>query len=124
MKILHLFINYRIINIVLNIGGIEQPGVTSVIGLFRRESEPPSVSSSPQSSVLLIEEATSLLSPHSKTNGRRGSMLELASSVDPIPEEELMTGTKKGKILIDVFYLACYFNLNTVKGEIDNSYFI
>ncbi|XP_075224008.1 na[+]/H[+] hydrogen exchanger 2 isoform X2 [Lycorma delicatula] len=77
------------------LGGIEQPGITSVIGLFRRESEPPSVSSSPQSSVLLIEEATSLLSPHSKTNGRRGSMLELASSVDPIPEEELMTGTKK-----------------------------
>ncbi|XP_039284486.1 probable Na(+)/H(+) antiporter nhx-9 isoform X3 [Nilaparvata lugens] len=80
------------------LGGIEQPGVQSVIGLFRRESEPPSMSSSPQSSsVLLIEEATSLLllSPHSKT-ARRGSMLELGSSVDPIPEEELLTVSADG----------------------------
>ncbi|RZF39494.1 hypothetical protein LSTR_LSTR001015 [Laodelphax striatellus] len=81
------------------LGGIEQPGVQSVIGLFRRESEPPSVSSSPQSSsVLLIEEAASLLllSPHSKTQARRGSMLELGSSVDPIPEEELLTVSADG----------------------------
>ncbi|XP_039284495.1 probable Na(+)/H(+) antiporter nhx-9 isoform X12 [Nilaparvata lugens] len=85
------------------LGGIEQPGVQSVIGLFRRESEPPSMSSSPQSSsVLLIEEATSLLllSPHSKT-ARRGSMLELGSSVDPIPEEELLTGTANRPVSAD-----------------------
>ncbi|KAG8247589.1 sodium:proton antiporter activity protein [Homalodisca vitripennis] len=78
------------------LGGIEQPNVASVIGLFRRDSEP----SSPKSSsptILLIEEATSLLSPRSKAAARRGSLLELsASSVDPIQEEELLTVSNGG----------------------------
>lgn len=73
-------------------GGIEQPGVASVIGFFRRDSEPSSpIISSP--TVLLIEEATSLLSPRSRAIARRGSLLELSNSVDPIQEEELLTST-------------------------------
>lgn len=78
------------------LGGIEQPVSASVIGLFRKESEPPSPCPSPPSTVLLIEEATSLLSPRSKMMARRGSLLELGSSVDPIQEEELLTVSEKG----------------------------
>ncbi|XP_054289044.1 probable Na(+)/H(+) antiporter nhx-9 isoform X2 [Macrosteles quadrilineatus] len=75
------------------LGGIEQPGVASVIGLFRRDSEPNSPKSS-SPTVLLIEEATSLLSPRSKGHNkmaaaRRGSLLELGSS----HEEALLTVT-------------------------------
>lgn len=74
------------------VGGIEQPGVASVIGLFRKDSEPNSPKTS-SPTILLIEEATSLLSPRSKAAARRGSLLELSSnSVDPIQEEELLTG--------------------------------
>lgn len=62
----------------------------------------------PNAGVLLIEEGIGLNHPtdllggsgssQGSTNsrrpliGRRGSMLELSSSVDPIPEEDLITG--------------------------------
>ncbi|XP_066991371.2 sodium/hydrogen exchanger 3 isoform X2 [Anabrus simplex] len=105
------------------LGGIEQPKVASVIGLFRRESacsthdshassetslHHQSGSDSPTSgtgggTVLLIEE--SLPEPmgliglpgigsaaRRPTTGRRGSMLELGASVNPIPEEEMLAG--------------------------------
>nr|CAD7408800.1 unnamed protein product [Timema poppensis] len=99
------------------LGGIEQPKVASVIGLFRRESfgsahdsrassenelHPNSGPDSPSGhgTVLLIEEGVAepanslgIIGPVRRTLvGRRGSMLELGSSVNPIPEEESLTG--------------------------------
>nr|CAD7425301.1 unnamed protein product [Timema monikensis] len=99
------------------LGGIEQPKVASVIGLFRRESfgsahdsrassenelHPNSGPDSPSGhgTVLLIEEGVAepanslgIIGPVRRTLvGRRGSMLELGSSVNPIPEEEALTG--------------------------------
>ncbi|PSN37431.1 hypothetical protein C0J52_19028 [Blattella germanica] len=98
------------------LGGIEQPKIASVIGLFRRESSG-SVQDSRASSesslqhisgpesppapgaVLLIEEGgpeplTGMLGvPRRPPVGRRGSMLELGSTtVNSIPEEEALTG--------------------------------
>ncbi|XP_046994342.1 sodium/hydrogen exchanger 3 [Schistocerca americana] len=85
------------------LGGIEQPKVTSVIGLFRRESagsvhqesrasSESSLRESPpptSNTVLLIEEPVSLPGPGRRPpTARRGSMLELGSSVNPIPEED------------------------------------
>lgn len=97
------------------LGGIEQPKIASVIGLFRRESSG-SVQDSRASSesslhhtsgpesppapgaVLLIEEggpeplAGMLGIPRRPPVGRRGSMLELGSTtVNSIPEEEATT---------------------------------
>lgn len=93
-----------------------------MIGLFRRESSGSakgvrsranSESSIPinkegNAGVLLIEQGVGVSHPTDLLNGsgssttsngsrkpligRRGSMLELSSSVDPIPEEELLTG--------------------------------
>lgn len=98
------------------LGGIEQPKIASVIGLFRRESSGSAQDSrassesslhhvsGPESppapgAVLLIEEggppeplASMLGVPRRPPVGRRGSMLELGSTtVNSIPEEETTT---------------------------------
>lgn len=97
------------------LGGIEQPKIASVIGLFRRESSGSAQdsrassesslhhASGPESppapgAVLLIEEggpeplAGMLGIPRRPPVGRRGSMLELGSTaVNSIPEEEATT---------------------------------
>lgn len=98
-------------------GGIEQPKTASVIGLFRRESSGsikghrsransdssvPVVAKEGVPSVILIEEGLGVAGGSGSSNGstnsrrpligRRGSMLELSGSVDPIPEEEILAG--------------------------------
>lgn len=83
------------------LGGLDKPKTASVIGLFRRESAASMQGFRPRTNsesslhgldspgaVLVIEEGLkdSIVSRRTST-GRRGSMLELSSSVGPIPEE-------------------------------------
>lgn len=98
------------------LGGIEYPKTASVIGLFRRESggslkghrsransdsSVPTGAKESSSSVILIEEGMGVAGSGSSNGsassrrpliGRRGSMLELSGSVDPIPEEDIIAG--------------------------------
>jgi hypothetical protein len=82
--------------------------VASVIGLFRRESTVDQEMARADAAVLVIEEgpadgspilgggagasggsgSTPPIAPKRPSSARRGSLLELGASVDPIPEEE------------------------------------
>lgn len=90
-------------------GGLDQPKVASVIGLFRRESTVDQEMARADAAVLVIEEGPAdsspilgggaaggsgatptgtPVAPKRPSSARRGSLLELGASVDPIPEEE------------------------------------
>ncbi|XP_059474153.1 Na(+)/H(+) exchanger protein 2-like isoform X2 [Neocloeon triangulifer] len=85
------------------LGGLDQPKVASVIGLFRRESTVDQEMARADAAILVIEECPASPVPSSATpsgtpgmpkrpsSARRGSLLELGASVDPIPEEEAGT---------------------------------
>ncbi|CAB3367088.1 Hypothetical predicted protein [Cloeon dipterum] len=85
------------------LGGLDQPKVASVIGLFRRESTVDQEMARADAAILVIEECpaspvpsavvcgTPPAPPKRPSSARRGSLLELGASVDPIPEEEAGT---------------------------------